>query len=57
MLAGFFLLATVNALRARGPRDSLLVTPLDPNSLRTQVASAPSPSRLLPEKPGVADGS
>jgi outer membrane protein TolC len=40
-------LATVNALRARGPRDSLLVAPLDPNSLRTQLASSPSSDSLI----------
>ena len=40
-------LATVNVLRARGPGDSLLVTPLDPSALRTQVAGAPSPDSLI----------
>ena len=40
-------LAALNALRARGPRDSLPVEPLDPVSLRTQAASSPSPDSLV----------
>jgi len=40
-------LATVNALRARGPVDSVLIGPFDLASLRALLSSPPSPDSLI----------